>query len=196
MANKLCKKCKQTKPMSDFYKANHYKYENDGFDYYCKYCRKGTHLRSLENNKKQCSIDNCNRAHYAKEMCRMHWARFDRNGTVERKIRIVKDGIYLHNGTKTGTRAQRLKSVYNITLEQFNAMAANGCQICSDTPEATLQVDHDHTCCPGRKSCGKCVRGVVCNKCNVAIDKLQFGIMRGDYPNYDKIKKYLEASNG
>jgi hypothetical protein len=26
--------------------------------------------------------------------------------------------------------------------------------------------DHDHECCPGRRSCGHCVRGVVCATCN------------------------------
>lgn len=28
------------------------------------------------------------------------------------------------------------------------------------------EVDHDHQCCPGRDSCGKCVRGILCKKCN------------------------------
>jgi|ERR1035437_3459782 hypothetical protein len=27
-------------------------------------------------------------------------------------------------------------------------------------------VDHDHECCPGKTSCGKCVRGIVHQKCN------------------------------
>lgn len=31
-----------------------------------------------------------------------------------------------------------------------------------------LVVDHDHTCCPGAHSCGRCVRGLICRDCNSA----------------------------
>lgn len=27
-------------------------------------------------------------------------------------------------------------------------------------------VDHDHLCCPGSKSCGGCIRGLLCDDCN------------------------------
>lgn len=30
-----------------------------------------------------------------------------------------------------------------------------------------LDVDHDHDCCPGTYSCGKCIRGLLCRSCNI-----------------------------
>jgi hypothetical protein len=52
-------------------------------------------------------------------------------------------------------------------------MAQQGgvCAICERPPDKAkrvkrLVVDHDHACCPGGKSCGKCVRGLLCEWCN------------------------------
>jgi hypothetical protein len=58
-----------------------------------------------------------------------------------------------------------------MTLRQFDAMLAGqgGCAICHRTePTGNGQwaVDHDHGCCPGEESCGKCVRGILCSMCN------------------------------
>ena len=30
-------------------------------------------------------------------------------------------------------------------------------------------VDHDHACCPGERSCGDCIRGLLCNACNLVL---------------------------
>jgi hypothetical protein len=51
---------------------------------------------------------------------------------------------------------------------QIRAVQAEVCALCEIATGATkyLAVDHDHACCPGPVSCGKCVRGVLCGPCN------------------------------
>ena len=191
---KECKKCKQSKDLADFYKAN-YQYEKDGHDYYCKYCRTGTAIKSHRGgNKKPCSVEDCNRSHYALSYCRMHYARFKRRGTTEVKNQSIgEDNIYYFKGKPFFRKEYVLKYVYNMEISEYETRAANGCELCGDKPERSLHVDHDHKCCNGPRSCGECVRGIVCNKCNKAIDKYETGLMRADYPDLDKVKKYVEA---
>jgi hypothetical protein len=45
------------------------------------------------------------------------------------------------------------------------------CAICGSDQD--LVIDHDHNCCPGMWSCGKCVRGMLCRKCNLGIGHLR-----------------------
>lgn len=42
------------------------------------------------------------------------------------------------------------------------------CEICGTTDFGKQGpcVDHDHECCPDKKTCGKCIRGVLCSHCN------------------------------
>lgn len=63
-----------------------------------------------------------------------------------------------------------LRSEYNLTVEEYAWIwyAQGGkCALCDSTED--LCVDHDHSCCPGRNSCGKCVRGLLCHSCNKAL---------------------------
>ncbi len=39
------------------------------------------------------------------------------------------------------------------------------CAICLS--DKKLYIDHDHSCCPDVPTCGACVRGLVCQKCNM-----------------------------
>jgi hypothetical protein len=77
--------------------------------------------------------------------------------------------------TPERTRDTGLRRKYGITSAQYDELlAAQGgkCSICRRfPPEGTmLHVDHDHACCPNyQKTCGNCIRALLCGNCNWAI---------------------------
>lgn len=78
---------------------------------------------------------------------------------------------------------------YSLTPGQYDAMleAQGGhCLTCEATEG--LVVDHDHACCPDQKSCGKCVRAILCNGCNTAL-----GMAKEDATRLRKLADYIEA---
>ena len=91
------------------------------------------------------------------------------------------------------SRAAHLKSAYKMTPDAYLAMQKAQdycCAICGEEAVlggANLHVDHDHGCCPGTKTCGQCIRGLLCDYCNKGI-----GALRDSYEIASKASSYLK----
>lgn len=59
---------------------------------------------------------------------------------------------------------------YSLTADEYSKMVEDQdgkCAICGQLSDETLHIDHDHFCCPkAGGSCGKCIRGLLCARCN------------------------------
>ena len=68
---------------------------------------------------------------------------------------------------------------YGLTQKQFDWLLEVQQYACAMggepfTESIQIFVDHDHSCCPGeRRSCGKCVRGLLCLSCNTALGQIE-----------------------
>jgi hypothetical protein len=68
---------------------------------------------------------------------------------------------------------------YGLTQKQFDWLLEVQQYACAMggepfTESSQIFVDHDHSCCPGEKrSCGKCVRGLLCLSCNTALGQIE-----------------------
>jgi hypothetical protein len=93
-------------------------------------------------------------------------------------------------------RRYHIKSKFGITLDDWDRLLvgqSGRCYLCEKPLGAgrtDIHIDHDHACCPGRKSCGKCIRGLACQKCNQGVGQF------GDDPQLmRKVADNLEAAN-
>lgn len=73
-------------------------------------------------------------------------------------------------------KESRDKYLYGLSVEkraQLLAEQNSCCYLCGEPLDLEkpqkVHVDHDHSCCRGARSCGKCVRGLACEPCNKAI---------------------------
>lgn len=89
---------------------------------------------------------------------------------------------------------------HHVPHERARALALDpSCEVCG-TDLLTMQrvgggvrpvlaVDHDHMCCPAdARSCGQCVRGLLCGRCNSAA-----GLLLDSVESARMMVKYLEA---
>lgn len=78
-------------------------------------------------------------------------------------------------------RAYQLKCRYNLTPEQFDSLLLkqdNRCAICRVKPDYILSIDHNHKTDE--------VRGLLCQRCNVAVGFIEVEGLLGKIQDYLK----------
>lgn len=165
-ALKWCPKCKELLPVSEFHKQ---KRAWDGLQSWCKAC--GAAVRSV-----------------------IHRRLREDPGYVEQRRQHSADwwAAVKADGRAYEVAKQYHLKKYGLTPERFTAMLVAQryrCAICRHplTGARDTHVDHDHACCPGGRSCGKCVRGLLCSDCNNGL-----GRFRDDPAALRRAARYLE----
>lgn len=98
--------------------------------------------------------------------------------------------------TSEQSRRTHMKHRYGLNKPEYDALLIQQdglCAICHKPPEygEILAADHDHKCCPGERTCGRCIRGLTHRNCNAALGML------GDDPSICRFAAdYLEKKRG
>jgi hypothetical protein len=116
------------------------------------------------------------REDYAKKYRKKNKKLLNKKQRDYRRIKSQDEG-WVEN-RREEQRKRLLTFNFNITPEQYDELLSkqNGvCAICQKPCPTgrNLAVDHDRTCCPGNKSCGKCVRELLCVNCNQGLGKFK-----------------------
>lgn len=165
--SKECTKCNVVKPFEDFHKrAAHH----TGYSTWCKPCTKN--YDDAEHDPKRVFPRKINES--GKIHCRNCGEYFK-----EEEMQKLKSGKYTSltycNECSPLLYRVRLVQKYGITVEQYHQMLEEQkycCKICGmkeSTYRKRLSIDHNHSCCAGTGSCGKCVRGLICHHCNAGL---------------------------
>ncbi len=150
---KTCTKCQTLKNFSEFHK--YYK-SPDGYKPHCKSCVREYDL--LEHDAKRV-FDR--KMQGTKMQCRWCKQYLETNS-------FGKNKTYCKDCSGKIGHTNNIKR-FNLTPEQYIDLANaqnNVCKICGGSDNKRLSIDHDHSCCNGQFSCGKCIRGLICSRCN------------------------------
>lgn len=164
----------------------------------------------MTTESKICAIVDCHNKAWARGWCNTHYMQWRRQGdpekrerhprTLETKNKCTHCGKLLppedfHVRKKSNTRYSwckrcvrlyLLKKNYNLDephivkiLEDQSGLCAG----CGKDLKDNFCVDHDHSCCAGEKTCGRCVRGLLCKPCNLYLKNVE--------NNFDRIKRMV-----
>lgn len=204
-----CSRCHELKYLkTEFYKS---KTSKSGFEGVCKKCRDDARvsyfsrpdimIRRAEygrewrkkNPERQKAIEMrrkiTRKPAVYDEAARLYRAKWYQDN----KQRAAETGHQRYLRHKNDIRNKDLMKSYNLTVEQFELRLKqqNGkCAACGTDSPAKWNVDHDHACCSGAKSCGNCIRGILCSHCNSAL-----GMVKDNPDTLQKLISYLASSS-
>lgn len=165
-----------------------------------------------EHNSK-CSVLGCCRKFFSKDVCKEHYNELyyskntDKIRLKSREYRMEhKKELEAYRKSRVYTSEQKatikkrtyesyLITKFNINIDQYNEILVHQnycCALCKrhrNKFRKNFAVDHTHSCC-FEGSCGKCIRGLLCDTCNRAV-----GLLKDDASwflnGYNYLNKYL-----
>jgi hypothetical protein len=141
---KTCIKCNVEKTFAEFHRNSRVP---DGRAHTCKMCRSAR--EAVERRARKGSLPPDDKRHgtsigYGYFMCRC-----DKCSQYQRMSHI--------------------KYNFNMSEDQYSTLMniqGGVCAVCCEEFDGAPHVDHDHTCCDKKYTCGNCVRGLLCSNCN------------------------------
>lgn len=151
-------------------------------------CKRGHKVKKVDS--KGCSIcayENQLKSRNKHPETMKRWLKENKSKTVQYQRKAAKN---YRNKHPRRALSSLLKAKYGITLDYFESLLKKQRGRCAGcgTKKFTKRpcADHDHKCCSGKKSCGKCVRGLLCPGCNGAL-----GLVKDDIKVLRQLIKYL-----
>jgi hypothetical protein len=148
---KICARCKFEKNDNEFYTL-----PNGSLRSYCKVCHNADVLvRATKNREKENIRQRAWRAAYP-----------GRASAIARNWQLRHPEKF---------KAVTIKREYNVDFDALWEAQGGLCASChrpmvrKGRESDSVCVDHDRSCCPGSRSCGKCVRGLVHRNCNLVL---------------------------
>jgi hypothetical protein len=141
-----------------------------------------------------CTIEGCDKPTHGRGWCGMHYKRWQDHGDPLWEPPAPTEGCAWEDGCDGDHHAKghcrthymrlfkgreyKLRYYYKLTEAEWDRIfEAQGlrCPVClrAELPgDSTWHVHHDHRCCPGSRSCGKCVMAILCGPCNIGMGSL------------------------
>ena len=141
--------------------------------------------RTTVNLGKKCLVESCHSGAATKGFCRRHYQRQRSAVLIDApwRTKYSSDARCDFDGcgkkpTGNGyckTHDQTVRLYGKEAFSHIYRFIKSGCDICGSKIQASQagkvlwRVDHNHSCCKGKKTRGDCIRGVLCHQCNVAL---------------------------